>query len=85
LYSIPAYGVLDGRLTWNFNTHDSKKTMKFSVWCKNVTDKSYQEHVIGQGAAPFINLPGQPQTGYTYQAAAWAPKTQFGAQFQYGF
>jgi iron complex outermembrane recepter protein len=85
LYSIPAYGVLDGRLTWNFNTHDSKKTMKFSVWCKNVTDKSYQEHVIGQGAAPFIALPGQPQTGYTYQAAAWAPKTQFGAQFQYGF
>jgi iron complex outermembrane receptor protein len=84
-YSIPAYGLMESKLTWNFNTHDSKKTMRFSLWCKNCTNKQYQEHVIGQGAAPFVPLPGVPLTGYTYQAVAWAPKFQFGAQFQYGF
>jgi hypothetical protein len=32
-----------------------------------------------------VALPGQPQTGYTYQATAWGAKTQIGAQLQYGF
>ena len=91
-YSIPAYGVLNGRFTWNFDTHDPKRTMRFSVWGDNILNKSYQEHVIGQGAAPFVPLPNSspppaviPVTGYTYQAVAWAPKAWFGAQFQYGF
>jgi iron complex outermembrane receptor protein len=84
-YSIPAHGVLDGRLTWNFDTHGSKKTLRLSLWGKNITNKQYQEHVIGEGAAPFVPLPGQPQTGYSYQATAWAPKAQVGAQLQYGF
>ncbi len=84
-YSIPAYGLLNGKLTWNFNTHDSKKTMRLSVWGQNILDKSYQEHVIGQGGAPLVNLPGVAQTGYTYQAVAWAPRAWFGAQFEYGF
>jgi iron complex outermembrane recepter protein len=91
-YSIPAYGVLDGRLTWNFDTHSSKKTMKLSLWAKNLLDKQYQEHVIGQGAAPFIPVPNSspppaitPLSGYTYQATAWAPRAMFGANFSYGF
>jgi outer membrane receptor protein involved in Fe transport len=84
-YSIAPYGVLDGKLSWNFNLPNSKKTMRFSVWGKNILDKQYPLHVIGQGAAPFIPLPGQPVTGYTYQAVAWAPKSMFGAQFEYGF
>jgi iron complex outermembrane recepter protein len=91
-YSIPSYGVVNGKLTWNFDTHGSKHTMKVSLWAKNLLDKQYQEHVIGQGAAPFIAVPNTspppaiiPQTGYTYQAVAWAPRAQFGAQFEYGF
>jgi iron complex outermembrane recepter protein len=84
-YSIPAHGVLDGRMTWNFDMHGSKKTLRLSLWGKNITNKQYQEHVIGEGAAPFVALPGQGQTGYTYQATAWAPKAQVGAQLQYGF
>jgi hypothetical protein len=67
--------------------------MKLSVWGKNILNKDYQEHVIGQGAAPFVPVPNTsgvgppiiPVTGYTYQATAWAPKAMFGAQFQYGF
>jgi iron complex outermembrane recepter protein len=89
-YSIPAYGLLEGKLSWNFDTHNSKKTARLSLWCKNCIDKSYQEHVIGQGAAPFVSVPNPPfgnipVTGYTYQATAWAPKSQYGVQFQYGF
>jgi len=84
-YSIPAHGVLDGRLTWNFDMKDAKHTMSMSVWGRNITNKQYQEHVIGQGAAPFVPIGATPQTGYTYQAVAWAPKSMFGVQFQYGY
>jgi iron complex outermembrane receptor protein len=90
-YSIPSYGIVNGKLSWNFDTH-SKKTMRLSLWAKNLLDKQYQEHVIGQGAAPFIPLYSAgpppsvtPQTGYYYQAVAWAPRAMFGAQFEYGF
>ena len=89
-YSIPAHGVLDGRLTWNFDTKDSKHVMKLSLWCKNCTDKSYLEHTIGQGAAPIVPVPSAtggiiPQTGYLYSAQAWAPVRMFGAQLSYGY
>jgi iron complex outermembrane recepter protein len=90
-YSIPGYGIVNAKLSWNFDMH-SKKTMRVSLWAKNLLDKQYQEHVIGQGAAPFIAVPNSspppaiiPQTGYTYQAVAWAPRAMFGAQFEYGF
>jgi len=88
-YSIDSYGVLDGRLTWNFHLADSKKTMRFSIWAKNMTNEKYPLHVIGQGAAPIVPLQTAagpiPQTGYTYQAVAWAARPIYGAQFQYGF
>jgi iron complex outermembrane receptor protein len=89
-YSIPAYGVLDGKLTWNFDTHGKKNTLRLSVWCKNCANRQYAEHVIGQGAAPYVPVPNsvggeQPVTGYYYSATAWAPKAQVGAQLQYGF
>ncbi len=88
-YSIPANGVLDGKLTWNFDT-SAKKSMKLSLWCKNCGNTSYLEHIIGGGAAPYIAVPTatggvQPQTGYTYAAYAYSPKAQVGAQFEYGF
>ena len=79
-YSIPAYGLLNGRVTWNVDTHNSKSALKFSIWAKNLTNKQYQEHTIGQGAAPIVAVPnsatGAPvaQTGYTYNATAWAPE-----------
>jgi iron complex outermembrane recepter protein len=87
-YSIPANGVLDGKLTWNFDT-SAKKTMKLSLWCKNCGNTSYLAHIIGGGAAPYISVPSAggpvPVTGYTYAAYAYAPKAQVGAQFEYGF
>ena len=65
--------------------------MKFSIWAKNLTNKQYQEHTIGQGAAPIVRgakcSTGAevPQTGYTYNATAWAPERQVGAQLFYAF
>ena len=86
-YSIPGHGVLDGKLRWNFNLADSKKTMNVSVWGKNLTDKTYQAHVIGQGPIiPVLTAQGpEPVAGYTYQAIAWAPQLMWGVEFQYGF
>ncbi len=83
-YSIAPYGILDGRLTWNFNLKDSR-TLRFSLWGKNVTNEKYPASVLGLGAAVLVPIPGTPLTGYTYQTVAWAPKASFGAQIQYGF
>jgi iron complex outermembrane receptor protein len=96
-YSISPYGVLSGRLTWNFHLSTSKRTASLSLWGKNITNEKYPEHVVGEG--PIIPLctataPGSgvcaPSSqmiaaGYTYQAVAWAPKAVFGVQFRYGF
>jgi iron complex outermembrane receptor protein len=88
-YSIPAHGVTDGRLTWNFDTHGSKKSMRASLWAQNLFNVSYLQHTIGQGAAPYIPVLGNmgpvPQTGYYYAARAYAPKAQVGVQLEYGF
>ncbi len=86
-YSIPGHGLLDGKLRWNFNLADSKKTMNVSLWGKNLTNKTYQAHVIGQGPIiPVLTSTGpEPVPGYTYQAIAWAPQIMWGAEFQYGF
>jgi len=96
-YSISPYGLLDGKLSWNFNM-PGKQTMRISLWAKNVLDKQYPEHVIGQGSilplctatAPGSGVcaPGSimtPPVGYTYQAIAYGPHPLYGVQFQYGF
>jgi iron complex outermembrane recepter protein len=90
-YSIKPSGFLNGKLTWNFDTH-SKKTLRASIWGKNILNENYVQHTIGQGAAPYISIPGAPpgppvtqKTGYYYAATAWAPKAMFGVQLEYGF
>ncbi len=88
-YSIPAFGVLDGRLSWNFDTHSSMKTMRVSLWGKNILNKDYVQHIIGGGAAPYIPVVGAAgpvaQTGYTFAATAWAPKAMVGANLEFAF
>jgi iron complex outermembrane receptor protein len=86
-YSVPPYGLLDGRLSWNFNL-PGNNTARISLWGHNITDKRYPTHVIGQGS--FIAFPGAvPGTtvppGYTYQSIAWAPPPTYGVDFIYGF
>jgi iron complex outermembrane recepter protein len=87
-YSIPPQGMLDGKLTWNFDA-GAKKSMKLSLWAKNILNADNIAHIIGGGAAPYISVPSQagpvPVTGYTYAATAYAPKSQVGVQFEYGF
>jgi iron complex outermembrane recepter protein len=88
-YSIGAFGVVDGKLTWNFDTHGGKKSMRASLWAKNLFNANYLQHTIGGGAAPYIPVLGAagpiPQTGYYYAASAWAPKAQVGVELEYGF
>jgi hypothetical protein len=66
--------------------------LKFSIWVKNLTNKQYQgaHHRPGRGAhrvGSELSKPacGVPQTGYTYNATAWAPERQVGAQLFYAF
>jgi len=96
-YSIAPYGVLDGRLTWNFKLANSTRAASVSLWGRNITNEKYPEDVVGQGAiiplctatsaGSGVCAPGSRVTpaGYTYQAVAWAPKAMFGIQFRYGF
>jgi iron complex outermembrane receptor protein len=86
-YSVEPYGVLDARLTWNFNLASSKSA-RISLWGHNITNQRYFADVIGQG--PIIPLPGLvPGTtvgpGYTYQSIAWASPPTYGVDFIYGF
>jgi len=99
-YSIGPYGIMNGKLSWNFNVQNNK-TLRVSLWAKNILDKQYPVHVIGQGAViPTCTPNGSGQTGlagcytgaaispvagYTYQAIAWAAEPMYGAQIQYGF
>ena len=83
MYSIPAYGLLNGKLTWNFDTHNSKHTMKLSLWGKNILNKDYLQHTIGMGAAPYIPNETVPfQTGYYYASQAYGAKSMIGGQVQ---
>jgi iron complex outermembrane recepter protein len=83
-YSISPYGVLDGRLTWNFTVPENK-SLRLSLWGKNITNEKYPLSVIGLGSSVLVPTPGTPMTGYTYQAVAWAPKAMVGVQIQYGY
>ena len=78
--------MLDGKLRWNFNLADSKKTMNVSVWGKNLTNKTYQAHVIGQGPIiPVLTAQGpEPVAGYTYQAIAWVLPSVSGISNTFG-
>jgi iron complex outermembrane recepter protein len=82
LYAIPSHGTLDARLTYSTDLPNNKR-LKVSLWGKNVTDRHYLQHVIGQGA--FLPVPGTPNPGYTYQSLAWAPPPLWGVNFSYGF
>lgn len=99
-YSIGPYGLLNGKLSWNFNVQNNR-TLRVSLWAKNMLDKQYPAHVIGQGAVIptctpngsgltgiagcYAGAPISTVAGYTYQAVAWAAKPMYGAQIQYGF
>jgi iron complex outermembrane receptor protein len=87
LNSVPPYGVLDARLTWNLELAN-QKSARISLWGLNVTNERYPAHVIGGGN--IVPFPGQvPGTtvgpGYYYQSIAWAEKPRYGIDLIYGF
>ena len=91
-YSIPAYGLLNGRVTWNVDTHSSKSNSEVL----DLGEEPHQQAVPGAHHRPGRARPScrfrtarpvrrSPQTGYTYNATAWAPERQVGAQLFYSF
>ncbi|WOK36198.1 TonB-dependent receptor [Sphingomonas sp. C3-2] len=48
IYRIPAYGLLGARLTYTHELSDDRN-VRFSIWGRNITDKRYKSHVVGNG------------------------------------
>jgi hypothetical protein len=81
-YSIPGHGVLDGKLRWNFNLADSKKTMNVSVWGKNRPTRPPGARHRPRPIIPVLTAQGpEPVAGYT-AAIAWA-RNSCGGGVQY--
>lgn len=87
LYSRPAFGLLDGRLSWRMEFADESRA-RIDLWGKNLTDKEWPTHRIGLGVPvaaqdPFTGVVTQP--GYVASATAWAERRTYGVNFVYEF
>lgn len=81
LYSTPAYGVWNGRITTAFELAQGSE-VKVSLWGKNITDKEYPMHATAFGN--LIATPGS-EAGYYSRAVPWSEPATYGIdiQFQY--
>ena len=83
----PSFGTLDARLTLAFKLPRGDSA-KIGLWGKNVLNKEYKTHVIGQGGA--VNAPDQftgaeVLAGYNSQAVAWAEPPSYGVELVYEY
>jgi iron complex outermembrane receptor protein len=83
LGAIPAYGVLNGRLTFETPLADRSR-LRISVWGQNITDKHYIL-VNGVNGSQFpiesggVTVPA----GFTSSTIAWAEPATYGIELQY--
>lgn len=47
-YTLPSYGLLDARVTYTHELANSRE-IRFALWGRNITDKKYKAHLIGNG------------------------------------
>jgi iron complex outermembrane receptor protein len=80
-YTIPSYGVLDGRLSWAFNLKDNGRA-RVSLWSKNLLNKKYSVDTIGGGN--FIATASGP-AGWNYQSVTWAEPRSYGVNLTYEY
>lgn len=76
-----AYGLLNGRLTLDWNLPRDDKA-RISIWGRNLTNRKYKQLVAGQGTPGVPVAPGQIP-GYTSQAAAWVEPPTYGIDLSY--
>lgn len=85
-FSVPSYGVLNGRLTLEMDLPRGDRA-RVSLWGRNLTQKEYPAHVIASGgnALPIQSGPVFTPGGFTSQAIAFAEPRRFGIDFVYEY
>lgn len=48
LYALPSRGLLDARVTYTRELANDRE-VRFAIWGRNITDKKYKAHLIGNG------------------------------------
>lgn len=87
LYSRPAVGLLDGRLSWK-TRFANESGLRVDLWGKNLADREWIAHRIGLGGPVAIrdSLTGLvTPAGFTSSATAWAERRTYGVNFVYEF
>jgi hypothetical protein len=73
-YNVPPRGLADVRLTYARDLAKGGK-IRTGLWCKNVADREYLKHVIGNGDV----------TGYTGKAGSFGTPRTYGVDFVYEY
>ena len=87
-YQVPAFGLLDGRITLAMDLPRGDHA-KVSLWGKNLGNKKYPQQVIGNGngiATPNSTDPTQVvPAGYFSSATIWAEPPSYGIDLRYEY
>jgi len=85
-YRIPAFGLLDGRVTLAMDLPRGDHA-KLSVWGKNLGNKKYPAQVIGMGngIGTYSPATGFSPAGYVSSAVIWAEPPSYGVDLSYEY
>jgi len=80
--SVPSYGLLNGRITWDVNLPRGDRA-KISLWGNNLTNQYYPLQVtgLGGGAVPV----GATPAGRTALGKAWSEPPSYGIDLVYEY
>jgi iron complex outermembrane receptor protein len=87
LYSRPAFGLLDARLSWRMDLAGDSRA-RVDLWGRNLADKAWLTHRIAQGGSVAIRDPytgNVTPAGYFATADAWAERRTYGVNFVYEY
>jgi iron complex outermembrane receptor protein len=85
--TIPAYGLLNGRVTLTQET-DWSHHVKLSLWGRNILNRKYYRLAtgVGAGVTSFDSSTGvATPSGYSARAGAWAEPATYGIAINYQY
>jgi len=86
-FSIPGYGVLNGRLTLALDLPRGDRA-RISLWGRNIAHKRYQQHATGIGSN-IATISQQDNSvvpaGFTSAAIAWNEPAAYGVDLSYEY
>ncbi|MBV6416010.1 MAG: Vitamin B12 transporter BtuB [Steroidobacteraceae bacterium] len=87
LASRPAFGLLDGRLSWQMDFANDHQ-LRVDFWGKNLADKAWPLYVVASGSPVPVQDPlsgAVTPPGFSFQPIAWAERRSYGVNFVYQF